>query len=40
MRWYLYLTFRHGVNGHKLDPPTHYDQIAIKRDETYLTTVP
>ena len=33
MRWYLYVTFRHGVNGHKLDPPTN-GQIAIKRDKT------
>ena len=23
MRWYLFVTFRHGVNGHKLDTRTH-----------------
>ena len=29
---YLCVTFSHGVNGHKLDPPTN-GQITVKRDE-------
>ena len=39
MRWYLYVTFCHRVNGHKLGPPTN-GQIAVKHDETKLLMFP
>ena len=36
MSWYIYVTFRHGVNdnGHEARPTHPLSQIAIKCDDT------